>query len=146
MVRLAIEGDDTFEVSDVEIQRSGPSYTVDTVQAFRSEFGDEIELCWLIGGDSLAELHTWYQIDRLASLCRLVTAVRPGFEQPDLTELEGMLGREKVQELRRDILSTPRIDISATHLRERVGKSVSIRYHTPRSVETYIQDNRLYRE
>lgn len=144
MVRLAVARDRDFEVSDIEVRRSGPSYTILTVQEFRRELGDDVPLYWIIGGDSLPELATWYQIRRLTELCRIVTAVRPGYEEPDLTALEAVLPPEQIQRLREGVLPTPRIDISATDIRRRVREGRPVRYLVPTEVEEYIRQHRLY--
>ena len=145
MVRLAVAGEPGFEVSDIELRREGPSYTLLTVQAYRQQVGADVPLYWLIGGDTLPELHSWYHIAELVDLCRIVTAVRPGFETPDFSTLFGCLSLAQIQRLRESILSTPRIDISATQIRARVREGKSIRYLVPESVVEYIAQERLYR-
>ena len=144
MVRLAITGDAGFEASDVEIRRSGPSYTILTVEAHRRELGADAEIYWIIGGDTLPELHTWYRVGELVDLCRIVTAARPGFETPELSALSTTLTAEQTKRLRDGVLPTPRIDISATDIRRRVGKGRSIRYLVPDAVADYITQQGLY--
>lgn len=144
MVRLAVAGEPLLECGDIEIRRPGPSYTILTIQEYRQPTGDQ-ELFWIIGADSLAELHTWHRVTELVELCRIVTVARPGFELPDLGGLEKMLSREQVSRLKRDILSTPRIDISATDIRRRVAEGRSIGYLVPTSVRQYIEERGLYR-
>lgn len=146
MARLAVQGEAGFEVSDVEILRSGPSYTFLTVSDYRRALGADGPLFWIIGADTLPELHTWYRIRELVELCRIVTAARPGYEEPDLSSLAQVLSGEQVARLREGILSTPRIDISATGIRQRVREGRSIRYLVPDSVREYIQRGGLYRE
>ncbi len=144
MARLAVEGEPGLEASDVEITRGGPSYTVLTVEGFRREVGPDTPLYWLIGADSLGELHTWYQVERLIQLCRVVTAARPGFEAPDLALLAARIGPARVAALRDGVLTTPMIDISATGIRRRVARGKSIRYLVPQAVEAYIREHGLY--
>lgn len=145
MVRLAVAGEPGFEVSDIELRREGPSYTLLTVQAYRQQVGADVPLYWLIGGDTLPELHGWYHIAELVDLCRIVTAVRPGFETPNFSPLFGCLSLAQIQRLRESILSTPRIDISATQIRARVREGKSIRYLVPESVADDIAQGQLYR-
>jgi nicotinate-nucleotide adenylyltransferase len=145
MVRLAVADEPGFEVSDIELRRTGPSYTILTIEDFRREFGVDVPLFWLIGADTLPELHTWYRIGELADLCRVVTAVRPGYEEPDLSALFSCLSLVQIQRLRGSILATPRIDISATQIRQRVRERRSIRYLTPDSAAEYIRTQGLYR-
>ncbi len=145
MVRLAIAGEPLFDCSDVETRRSGPSYTILTVEDFRTTRADR-DLFWLIGADSLAELHSWHRVADLVDACRIVTAARPGFEVPDLSGLDRVLQPEQVRRLEADILPTPRIDISATEIRRRVREGRSIRYLVPEPVADYIARHELYRD
>jgi len=145
MVRLAIADEQAFELSDCEIRRAGPSYTIETVQQFRDRFGTEVELYWIIGADSLAELSVWHRIAEVAELCQIVTARRCGFESPDLSPLTDLLGPQQIKRLEAGLLSTPLIDISATQIRRRVGKRLSIRWLVPPAVAEYIAQRGLYR-
>jgi len=145
MARLAVADESGLEVSDVEIGRSGPSYTILTVEAYRQNLAPGQSLFWLIGSDTLTELHTWHRARELVDMCRIVTAVRPGFESPDLSVLEPTLSPEQVRQLQVDILPTPRIDISATDIRHRIAKGRSIRYLVPDTIREYIENHRLYR-
>ena len=144
MARLATADEPGFEVSDIEIQRSGPSYTVLTVQEYQQSVGKNVPLFWIIGADTLGELHTWYRLDELAELCRIVTADRPGFAEPDLAALCKKLSPAQIERLRKDILPTPQIDISATDIRRRVQDGLSIRYLVPDTVHDYIITRGLY--
>ena len=144
MVSRAIAGEPGMEVSDAELKRDGPSYTVLTVKAFRESLGVDVPLYWMIGGDSLADLHNWYQIAELVNLCRVVTAVRPGFEAPDLTRLSGLIPADALDDIRSLMLPTPRIDISATEIRRRLHHQQSIRYLVPSAVREYIMEHALY--
>lgn len=144
MTELAIEGEDDFDVDDLEIRREGPSYTIATVEQYRDRMTDRDELFWVIGSDSLPELRLWYRIADLLEMCRFVTAVRPGFEEPDLSTLQE-LPPGRVKQLRDDFLETPRIDISSTDIRRRVADRRSIRYLVPPAVMNYIEEHQLYR-
>lgn len=144
MVHLAIAGEPGFAVSDIELHRQGPSYTILTVEAYRRELGSGTPLYWLIGGDTLPELHTWYRIRDLVELCTVVTAVRPGFEAPDLSTLFNALPPSQIHRLEGSILPTPRIDVSATEIRRRIREGRSIRYLVPDRVAEYIRANGLY--
>lgn len=145
MARRAIEGEPRFEVSDIEIRRPGLSYTILTVESYRQAVGPDVPLAWVIGADSLPELHGWYRIRELVEGCRIVTAGRPGYAVPDLTLLERTLSPAQMARLRRDVLATPAIDISATCVRRRVRDGLSIRYLVPESVRAYIEEQGLYR-
>jgi nicotinate-nucleotide adenylyltransferase len=146
MLRLAVADEADFDVSACEIERPGPSYTIDTVAFFRKELGDRAELYWLIGADSLSELASWHRVVELVGMCQIVTAARPGWESPDLSALTERVGERQVRRLRDGILPTPRIDISASEIRRRVRQGRSVRWLVPMAVAQYIDRLGLYRE
>lgn len=145
MVKLAIEGEPLFEFSDYDLTRDGPSYTIDTVTHFSELLGPHVELHWIIGTDSLTELTTWYRVPDLIDACRVVTAVRPGWDTIDWTPLRTVLSDVQVAALQAGILQTLRIDISSTDIRRRVREGYSIRYLVPDAVQEYIETRALYR-
>ncbi len=144
MVRLAIAGEPGFEFSEFDLGRGGPTYTFDTVAQFADQLGAEAELHWIIGADSFPELASWHRISELVNACRIITAARPGWEAPDLSRLRAILTEAQIARLVSGILSTPRIDISSTDIRERIANGRSIRYLVPEGVSRYIEDHRLY--
>jgi nicotinate-nucleotide adenylyltransferase len=144
MVKLAITGEPLFEFSDHDLTCAGPSYTVKTVDHFRNALPAGTELFWIIGADSLAELHTWYRVSDLVASCRIVTALRPGSETDDVPELRKLIDGPTVDQILADVARTPRIDISATDIRHRVATGRSIRYLVPDAVAHYITDTGLY--
>lgn len=146
MARRAIEGDELFDVSDVEFQRGGPSYTIDTVAEIRRRgIGGPGELCWLIGADTLPELHTWHRAAELVQQVRMVTVVRPGWSPPSRADLAKWAGEAAADRLLKNCVTTPAIEISATGIRERVRAGKSIRYLVPELVRSYIDATGLYR-
>lgn len=151
MIKLAIEGEPLFKCSDVDVAREGPTFTIDTVSQFlqessgNPELGPEVELSWIIGSDSLAELATWHRVAELVELCRIVTAVRPGFDRIDFGPLAKFLSVDRIAHLKADIVRTPLIDISATDIRDRIARGRSIRYLVPDTVAEYIEQHGLYR-
>lgn len=145
MAKLAVEGDSLFDVSDIELHREGPSYTFDTVGQFRQLLGGHVDLCWLIGGDTLPELPTWYRVRELVQAVRIVTATRPSWSPPAASVLEPAVGPEAAEALLRDCIQTPGIDISATDIRARVRDGRSTQYLLPEPVRSYIERNKLYR-
>jgi nicotinate-nucleotide adenylyltransferase len=144
MCRLAVAGDPLFEVSDWELAQPGPSYTLNTVRHFRAAVGANLPLYWLIGMDSLRELHTWYHVAELVEAGTLVTVGRPGHAAPPLTELAERLAPGQIAHLRKHIVETPLIEISATNIRTRVHAGQSVRHLVPEAVREYIFDHRLY--
>ena len=144
MVELAIAGNPAFEASDVELARSGPSYTADTLTELRSKYpGDELFL--LIGSDSLTELAEWREPAKIAELATLVVVIRPGAPLVDVRGLEGVLTAEQLGRLGENVVEMPLVGISATDLRRRVFAGKSIRYLVPRAVEMFVQTHGLYR-
>lgn len=140
MVELATADNPHMTVSRVDIDRPGPCYTVDTIRLLQDVWGPETAIYFLIGTDSLAELPTWYQPQRLLRLCHIVAVRRPGYPV-DLQALEGVLpGAASLIH----ILEAPVLDISATDVRRRIREGRSIRYVVPRAVERYISEHRLY--
>jgi len=146
MVRLALAEEAEFLFSDVDLQRIGPTYTIDTVRHFRRACGPDAELFWIIGHDSLADLPSWRCIGQLVDECTLVTVSRPDNAQPDWSILESTLGPERIHKLRSGLLQTPLIDISSTDIRQRIRQGRSVRYLVPDSVNDYMIRNRLFRE
>lgn len=144
MVKLCIEEEPTFELSDFDLARAGPSYTIDTIQHFRKRYGDGVELYWIIGGDSLGELTTWHRVSEIVDACHVVTARRRSSKDIDWEKLSGSLNGSQVSRLRDAVLETPIIDISATDIRRRVSKGLSIRFLLPDPVRTYIEEHKLY--
>ena len=143
MVRLAIASNPFFRTSSMEIDRAGPTYTVDTLEELRHETGGEADLFFILGIDSLRELHSWKEPARVLELCTLVAASRPGREELDLEFLDeiapGASGNVNV-------LKGPKVEISGTEIRRRARMGLSVRYQVPEDVERYIRRYGLYRE
>ena len=125
-----------FVVSDVEIQRTGPSYTVDTVRALQAAY-PEHTFSLILGGDSLHHFATWYQPEEIVARVPLIVYRRPGVaaEAPAVPFLEGRVR----------FASAPLIEISATEIRARARAGRSIRYLVPDAVEAYIDEQGVYR-
>jgi nicotinate-nucleotide adenylyltransferase len=141
MVRLAITDEPAFKLSTMEIERPGPSYTVDTMDELGSQIGADDKLFFILGWDNLNQLPRWHQPSRLVKLCRLVPVRRVGFATPDLDSLEAAvpgLAKSLV------MLDTPQIEISASEIRARVARGLSIHQLVPEPVERYIIEHKLY--
>jgi nicotinate-nucleotide adenylyltransferase len=145
MIALAVAGNEKFEVSNFELQKSTPSYTIETVREFKKTYGQGTEICWLVGADSLTDLPYWYKITELIDQCRLCVMYRAGYKAPDFTKFIEQWGNERIEKLRRNTIQTPLIDISSTQIRERLaeGKDVSEMLHP--AVADYIAEHGLYR-
>ncbi len=141
MLRLAIEDRPYFCISNVDINRAGPSYTIDTILDLRREMGENGELYFILGWDSLESLPTWREAPRLVQLCYLVAARRPGFRRPDLAALDNQIPGVASRVI---VLNGPRADISASSVRERVARGLDIDGLVPGPVSAYINEHKLY--
>jgi len=141
MVRLAISDEPSFRLSTMEIERPGPSYTVDTMAELDNQIGAGDKLFFILGWDNLIQLPQWHEPSRLVRLCRLVPVPRVGHPTPDLDSLEAA-----VPGLSQSIimLDTPQIEISSSEIRDRVARRLSIHQLVPEPVERYIKEHRLY--
>ena len=128
MLRLAVAGKPYLKVSTIEIERKGPSYTVDTIAEIRKKSGRGDEMFFILGWDSLAQLPDWHEPSRLIGMCTLVAVPRPGYAKPRLKALEGVLPGISRKVI---FLDRPKVDISATEIREMVAKGESIDHLVP---------------
>jgi len=148
MLELAVRDDPTFGICDLELYRTGPSYTYDTLIELRDRHGPDAELYWIIGADMLASLHTWRRAGKVMDLARIVVAARPPWQGKTdglLSGLAGALGPRRAEQLRCGIVATPLIDVSSTDLRRRIAEGRSVRYFIPDAVISYIDKHGLYR-
>lgn len=143
MLELGIADDPDFAIDLRETRRDGPSYTFDTLTELRAERPDD-ERFFLIGADSLAQLHTWYRAAELPGLARFATAVRPGVELGTLDDLAALVTDDQIKNIRRDCVRTTPIGISSTAIRRRVAEGRSIRHRVPPGVAAHIRRRGLY--
>ncbi|MFO8144092.1 MAG: nicotinate-nucleotide adenylyltransferase [Dehalococcoidales bacterium] len=139
MVRLAIAEEPRYQLSRVEVDRPGPSYTVDTISGFKANNRDE--LYFVMGWDNLAELYHWKDPGRLAEICWIVAVPRPGCNRPDLDSIEALVPCVKSSLI---LLESPLVDISASDIRERVAGGLTIGHLVPAKVADYIKTSGLY--
>lgn len=144
MCRRAAALDPRFEVSDWELRRDGPSYSVYTAQEFQRRFPPPAKLYWLIGGDGLKSLADWHRIGELAKIVTIATVMRPGIDRLDFEPLQDKLPSESLAVIREHVLDTPRIDISSTDIRARVRAGLPFEYQVPAGVAQWIREQRLY--
>ncbi|HEY83213.1 MAG TPA: nicotinate-nucleotide adenylyltransferase [Dehalococcoidia bacterium] len=141
MLRLALADKPDFKISTMEIERPGPSYTVDTLTELRRQLGDEDELFFILGRDNLAQLPQWHDAPRLIELCYLVAVPRPSSKRPDMKALEAAIPGVSQRVM---LLDEPYIDVSASDIRERVARGLSVRHLVPEPVNRYLKEHRLY--
>ena len=141
MVEFAVSGFPEFKVSRIEMERTGPSYTVQTLEQLRTA-APEREVFLLMGADSIAELVTWKDPARILELSQVVAVNRAG-ESPDLSSLQSLL-----EQTGRTVhtVEMPAMGVSASEIRTRVASGKSIRFLTPRPVEMYLRQHKLYLE
>jgi len=142
MVQAAVVGNSLFEVSTIEIDHPAPSYTVDTLRRL-AELYPGVDLHFIVGMDSLAELPRWHDPVGILRLTRIAALHRPGWNTVDLNELARELPESRG---RVSVVTMPELDISSTELRQRVRDGRPIRYLVPEAVASYIEEHRLYRE
>lgn len=131
MARAAVAGDERFEVEEMELRRTGPSYTVDTLRALRERWPDA-EIFFLVGADNVRDFPAWREPEEVARLARLVVVSRAGEgESPELP-------------FPFLTLSVTRVDVSATEIRRRAGAGQSIRYLVPEAVREIVEREGLY--
>ena len=136
MLLLATLSNPAFRVDRTELERSGPSYTFDTVSQLKAERPDDT-LFFITGADAYAEIATWHRALELVERVHMVAVARPGYT---LDEMEATF-REHVR-----ILETRLCDVSSTDIRTRLGRLESVRYLIPELVETYLDRTALYRQ
>ena len=145
MIKLAIAGNEIFQVSDYELKKPRPSYTLETVRHFQNEYGGETAICWLAGADSIDELPHWYKITELMEACNLCIMFRAGCKPPDFAKFEAIWPANLVEKLQRNIIPTPLIDVSSTEIRKRLTAGLSAADMLHPDVADYIRTHNLYR-
>jgi nicotinate-nucleotide adenylyltransferase len=141
MTRLAISADPAFELCPIEMERTGPSYTIDSVTELKRAHPDA-DLFLIMAADSLAQIDTWREPDRLLTEVEWIVGPRPGSELPDRSTLEERFGAGAS---RIHLLDGPTLDVSSSQIRRRVAAGHTIRYLVARNVEELIIDRGLYR-
>lgn len=157
MIRLAIEGNPSFSFSDVENQRAGKSYSIETVEYFLNKYLKSIEIYFILGQDAFHAIQTWKDWQKLLNLCNFAVLTRPGYENNGMNGiLPEEFAKQFVYDAAADGYKGPSghmiyfrrvtfLDISSSDIRSRVRQDKSITYLTPESVRHYIKKNGLYR-
>ena len=134
MLRLAIENNPDFIISEQEFNQHGLSYTIDTIQYFKSTFPDNL-FYLIIGADSLFEMDTWKDPEHILQRVPVIVARRSGYP----FDSAAAKWRDRCQ-----WIDTPCIELSSSDIRSRIAANLSIRFRVPRPVEDYIVQNGLY--
>ena len=141
MVQLAVSGNPAFVVDRRELRRSPPSWTVETLRSLRAEF-PEAELVLLVGADALRDLPRWREPLEITGLAEIAACNRPGQPELSLSTIRSWIGAELAERV--TPVQIPGTDISSTELRQRIRTGRSIRFLTPRAVEAFLTEHRLY--
>jgi len=136
MLKIAVEGNPNFEILDMELERKGISYTIDTIKIIKKEQGlNKKDIFYLIGSDSLLEFHKWKEPKEILNECQVIVAIRPGFRPSDIPAWI----LHNIQ-----FANIPRFEISSTNIRHRWVENKTIRYLVTLPVWNYINENGLY--
>jgi nicotinate-nucleotide adenylyltransferase len=140
MTVIATASNPDFEVSRLEIDRPGHTYTVDTLRLLRASFGPSTEIFFITGADAVREILTWKGAEELAGLTTFIAATRPGYEADSLADAMP----PGVPTPRVEPMAVPALAISSSDIRERVAERRPVRYLLPEAVAAYIVKNGLY--
>ena len=142
MTRIAVDGYEPFEVSDIEVTRPGNTYSFETLEALAGQY-PEAELFFIVGADTICSMDTWKEPARIFSACTVLAAMREDQVDPESFQTARKVLEEKYGAVIRTV-SIPNIGISSTDIRERVGLKKSIHYLVPYTLERYIIENGIY--
>lgn len=137
MLQLALSGNPAFQIDEIEADRAGPSYTADTLDIMHQRRPDA-ELFLIVGADSLRDLPSWYQPERILAHATLLVVGRPDTPPPAALQLPWAV------QVRSQMIAAPPIGIASRDLRRCFGEGRSVRYQLPRAVEAYIRDRGMY--
>jgi len=142
MTVLATAANPDFDVSRLEVDRPGLTFTVDTLEALGADYGPSAELFFITGADAVWEIVGWKDAGKVATLATFIAATRPGYD----LQAARAAHRVEASAFRIEYIEVPALAISSTDLRERVRAKRSIRYLTSESVLSYVEKRGLYRE
>jgi len=154
MVKLAIINHPTFQIDIRELDRSGPSYTIESLVSLRKELGDKESICWLIGSDAFAKLNTWHRWNELLNYCHFVVVERPHSENLNWNaEVASLLESHHTRDIHKIknsangkilIQEIEALDISSTQIREHIASKKDVDNLMPSNVVNYIHEYHLY--
>lgn len=145
MVNIAIEDNEHFLTSDIEIKKNKATYTIETLKELKSKY-PKCDFYFIIGLDNLYNLETWNEVENLGQLTKFLVSHRIFNETlNNKTMEEKCLELSEKYNMKIEIVDTPIIEISSSNIRKRVKEDLSINYLTPRRVIEYIENNRLYK-
>lgn len=139
MTVIATSSNPSFQVSRMEVDRDGPTYTVETLRALKKERGADTDLFFVTGADAVVEIFQWKDPQELFDLAHFIAATRPGYDIADF-EAHAPTSHPGIS-----VMNIPALAISSTDVRARVAAGRPIRYLVPEGVKTYIDKAGLYR-
>jgi len=142
MLELAIAGHPEYAITDLELHRTGPSYSYDTIQTLRHEHPDW-QLYFILGADGFVDLRTWHRWDELLRLCCFAIVSRPGYDRRLVEEMLADLGPDLAEQV--VYLEAPGVDVASSRIRELVGRGEPLTGLVLESVAAYIYQHGLYR-
>lgn len=142
MLKAAISTNPHFDISRIEIDRDGYTYSVDTLSQLKSIYGCNTTIYFIIGADIVQELTTWREFEKVFTLCDFIAVFRPGNKETSFLNEIDRLKSEYNAKIH--TLEAPLIEISSTEIRDRVAEGKSIKYFLPEPVEQYIYANAIY--
>jgi nicotinate-nucleotide adenylyltransferase len=145
MLALAIADNRKIELSDYELKKPEPSYTLETVRQFQAGYGSNTSIYWLVGADSIDDLPHWYKVVELLDECNLSVMYRAGCDLPDFSKFENIWGAGRVEKLRQNTIRTSLIDISSTEIRNRIATGQDVNDMLNPLVADYIRKHKLYK-
>ena len=143
MIALALQSRPYFKTSTIEIEHQGPSYSVNSIAELKAQAVEPTDWYFILGWDNLAKIPQWKEPAKLIEMCFLAAVPRPGYERPNMKKLEAALPGISKKVI---LMDKPRLEISATDIRNRVAQGIPISGLVPEAVEKYIKENGLYRK
>jgi nicotinate-nucleotide adenylyltransferase len=143
MLALALQSRPYFKSSTIEIEHQGPSYSVNSIAELKAQAVEPTDWYFILGWDNLAKIPQWKEPAKLIEMCFLAAVPRPGYERPNMKKLEAALPGISKKVI---LMDKPRLEISATDIRNKVAQGLPISGLVPQDVEEYIKENGLYRK
>jgi nicotinate-nucleotide adenylyltransferase len=143
MITLALQTRPYFKLSTMEIEHQGPSYSVDSVAQLKTQAVAATDWYFILGWDNLSKIPHWKEPAKMVEMCFLVAVPRPGYDRPNVKKLEAIIPGISKKII---LMDKPRVDISATDIRNKVAQGLSINGLVPEAVAQYIKEKGLYRK
>lgn len=143
MLRLAVEGEKDFLISTMEIDRSGKTYTIDTIKELRKLLGKEKKFFFIIGTDELLLINTWRNYEELLKICSFIAVTRPGYKDTLLEKDVNFLTQKYSADIH--IVEIPPVNVSSSEIRENIKNGISTKDFVNEKVLKYIKKNNLYK-